>query len=324
MVTSPYIIIKSFNSKSFKEKVSVTIAAFLDIFLLWLKYLPKGSVIVTVNNSKMILYPKKGTIHRDLYLYKKRECICTDHLIHDGIIKEGDVVLDAGANIGYYTLIESKLVGTKGTVYAVEPVKSTIELLKINVKLNNLKNVKIYQLAFGGQNRESTVYVSSASNLSSMNKESAGGKILDVQPVSEQTVDTFLEEKLTPKLIRMDVEGYEYEILKGMPKTLKCDIKILVELHPVFLSRNKLNEIFKILQENDFMVRFAIFEDKVKKNRIVRSLYSKSGVNLPLYFSNISLKELQLVLEEHPTDAPNVLLEKSTITFSVTRPRDKF
>src|SRR5208283_4730282 len=100
-------------------------------------------------------------------------------------------------------------------VYAVEPVEGNIELLKKNVRLNNLKNVDIFQRAFGECNEESKIYVSNFSNLCSMNKNSTVGKIIGTQSVSKETVDTFLKNKSSPSLIRMDVEGYEYEILSG-------------------------------------------------------------------------------------------------------------
>ena len=94
----------------------------------------------------MLLFPKNGAIQLDLFLHKKREFICTDYLIGDGIIKEEDVVLDIGANIGYYALIESQLVGLNGKVYAVEPVQGNFELLKKNVHLNNLENVAYFSI----------------------------------------------------------------------------------------------------------------------------------------------------------------------------------
>ncbi len=280
--------------------------------------MPKKGAIVEVNNSKMLVFPKKGAIHRELFLHRKREVMCTDHLIGGGVLKVGDVVLDIGANIGYYVLIESQLVGVKGKVYAVEPVEGNIELLKKNVRLNNLKNVDIFQLAIGECTEESKIYVSNFSNLCSMNKSSTVGQIIGTQSVSKETVDSFLKNKSSPNLIRMDVEGYEYEILRGMHQTLKGDVKILVELHPYYL-REKLGEIFQILKKNRFRVRFAVFEPKVDESKIVSkivdSLWQKGGVELaPSTFviENVSLQKLQNIMKEYPSLAPNVLFEKQS------------
>jgi len=313
--------IKMARKRGFEKTVSILIAVLLNSLLLRLQrmYLPKNGAIVEVNNSKMLVFPQKGAIHRDLFLYKKREVVCTDFLIGGGVIKEGDVVLDIGANIGYYVLIESQLVGSKGKVYAVEPVLENFELLKKNVRLNNLQNVDAFQLSFGECNEESKIYVSNFSNLSSMDKNTVGGKIIGIQSVSKKTVDTFLKNKPSPRLIRMDVEGYEYEILGGMPQTLKGDLRILVELHPNLLSDEKMDEIFQILRQNGFWVRFAIFEPKVDQSqivsKIVNSLLQKSGVDAPspaFVLKNVSLQRLQRVMKDYPRIAPNVMFEKQS------------
>lgn len=275
------------------------------------KYLPE-SAVTTVNNSKMYLYPRQGGINYDLFLYKKREPLCTDFLIHSSVLKEGDVVLDIGANIGYYVLIESRLVGKKGRVYAVEPVTSTFELMKKNLQLNNPTNVYPYNFAFGEKDGESEIYVCNESNLCAMNKNAVGGKIVRVQKVPLVTVDTFFKDKPSPKLIRMDVEGYEYQIFKGMTNTLRGNTKIFMELHygPPFISLEKMDEFFSLLEENNYRVRFAVFEDKVEDIGVVRALLKKSGYKLPIVLTNVSVEELKKVLQKNPM-SPNVLLEKA-------------
>jgi FkbM family methyltransferase len=276
-----------------------------------IKYLPEKTV-TKVNNSKMFLFPRQMGINYDLFLYKKREPLCTDFLIHSAILKEGDTVLDIGANIGYYVLIESQLVGKTGKVYAVEPVTSTFQLMQNNVKLNNLGNVSAFNFAFGEKVETSEIYVCNESNLCAMNKAAVGGKIMRTQKVAVETVDSFFKGKSAPKLIRMDVEGWEYQIIKGMPETLKGDVRILVELHYglPFISPQKMDELLGILKENNFRVRFAVFEDKVQENKIVSSLLKKGGYKLPIVLTNISLQELKKALEANLM-SPNVLFEKT-------------
>ena len=172
-----YRTFKQAKVKGFTKTVFAILAILLKRLLSPVKIIPEKS-IVQVNDSKMLLYPIKGAIYEDLFLYKKREPLCTDYLMHSGVIKEGDVVLDIGANIGYYVLIESQLVGEKGKVYAVEPVRSNFELLEKNVQLNNLKNVSTFQFAFGEKDAKSEIYVTDKSNLCAMNRDAVGGKIL--------------------------------------------------------------------------------------------------------------------------------------------------
>lgn len=269
--------------------------------------------LIEVNDSEMLVFPSKGAIHTDLFLYKKREPLCTNYLMHSGILKEGDVVLDIGANIGYYALAEAKLVGETGKVYAIEPVASNFQLLQKNVNLNKFSNVETFQYAVGDKNEMADIFVSNMSNLCAVNKDAVGGEIVEVQPVSMITIDEFIKDKKTPKLIRMDVEGYEYEILKGMKDTLKEDIKILMELHPQpgFMHPNKLQELYQILEKNNFRVKFVVFENKVIENTVIEILNKKSGIELPVVAANMSIQELkQFVIQYQHLAAPNILLEK--------------
>jgi FkbM family methyltransferase len=307
-----YRTIRQAKEKGFVSTASMLLVLSLRRILANLKYIPENT-IVEVNNSKMFLLPKKGAIHRELFSYKKREPICTNYVMYSGILKEGDVVLDIGANIGYYVLVESQLVGKSGKVYAVEPVRSNFELLERNVQLNNFKNVSTFQFAFGEKDTKSEIYVSDKSNLCAMNRNAVGGKIISAQEVCVETVDAFFKDKAPPNLIRMDVEGYEYEIIKGMAKTLKGNIKILAELHPLrrYLDPEKMDEIFQILEQNNFRVSFVVFEDKVVENRIVRFLLKKAGNKLPIVASNISMQELKKLVEvNRGLASPNVVFEK--------------
>ena len=275
----------------------------------------KPEVRVTkVNKSKMILYPKTGDINTDLYLYRKREPICTEFLINSGIIKKTNTVLDIGANIGYYALIEAQLVGMGGTVYAIEPVAGNYRLLEKNVRLNEFSNVSTYQLAFGDRNERAEIFVSNKSNLCAMSKEAVGGEVLGVQDVQMMTVDQFLVGKKQPSLIRMDVEGFEYEIIKGMEQTLKGKTSILLELHaqPAYLKPEKLEELLQILEDNHYRVKFIVYEHKVRENPITRTLLRQAGDQLPIVGKNMSIKQLRKFIPTYRyLTAPNILFEKT-------------
>jgi FkbM family methyltransferase len=308
--------IKQARKNGFVKTTSMLLVLSLRSVLAKLKYLPK-TAIVEVNNSQMFLLPRKSDINQDLFVYKKREPICTNYLIHSGILKEGDVALDIGANIGYYVLIESQLVGKKGHVYAVEPVLSTFKQMQKNVRLSNSTNVSTFQLAFGAERKEkSEIYVSGKSNLSSMSREAVGGTLEYAQEVVMETVDSFLKDKAPPNIVRMDVEGFEYEIIKGMSETLKGNLKILVELHPLpkYMKPGKMDEIFQMLEQNNFKVRFAVFEDKVEENRLIRFLLKKAGNKLPIINFNMSIPEFKKTLKENIQFAsPNVVFEKQIL-----------
>src|SRR3989344_942009 len=76
-------------------------------------------------------------------------------------VKEGDTVLDIGANIGYYTLIFAKLVGPRGKVYAFEPDPKNFSLLKKNIKINSYDNVVLINKAISDKTEKIKLYFSS-------------------------------------------------------------------------------------------------------------------------------------------------------------------
>jgi len=248
-----------------------------------------GSVIREVNGSRMYLDLKDKGVSRDLLLDGKREIISTDYLLSSNILKEGDVVLDIGANIGYYALIESKLIGDRGKVYAVEPVSTNIDILKKNIGLNDCKNIKIFNFAIGDTNKKSRIYISDRCNLCSIGKKPEG--VIDEQIVDVLTVDSLLKGRDNPNLIRMDVEGYEYNVIKGMCKTLENDVKIFMEVHGPFLTRKQLEEMFDILKQHDFQVQCIMMDRKNKPSKIVKYFMDKLNER-DFGFLNMDMEEL--------------------------------
>ncbi len=275
-------------------------------------YLPKQRLI-KVNGSWMLVYPKKKGIQLDLYLCREREPLCTKILLNNAIIKQGDCILDIGANIGYYVLLESRLVGDFGIVYGVEPVKTTFALLKENVSLNRRSNVELHNLAVGDKNEQAEIYVSDKSNLSAMRKEASGGTILGTQAVNVITIDYFLVGKRFPNLIRMDVEGYEYEIVKGMEKTLQKadDLWVMIELHvsPKQSTWEHVTEILSTLEKNNFKIRYVIYNRSVKDNKVFQYLRHGFGTPFPYIARDISYSKL-LELLKGQQEGPNILFQK--------------
>jgi FkbM family methyltransferase len=172
-------------------------------------------------------------------------------------VKEGDVVVDIGANIGYYALLEARLVGNNGKIYAIEPVRQNVELLRKNIEINGYSNIMSYELAIGDVNGVNSMYITKQRNkhtfrevVGTRKEKYVTGKI-DVEVV---TLDDFLQNKLYPNVIRMDVEGYEYQIIKGMKNTLqkKLPLKIFVEFHFHLLKQHESIEILETLKDAGF------------------------------------------------------------------------
>lgn len=271
------------------------------------RYAPE-SAVSKVNGFRMLLYPKRGAIHKDLFLHGEREMIATEFLKRSGVLGAGDVCLDVGANIGYYVLLESQLVGASGFVYAIEPVRSNFTLLRKNIALNHMGNVECFNVAAGKADCESQIYVSASSNLCSMVKETTA-ECVGSQAVKVVGLDSFLVDKRFPTLLRMDPEGYEYQILLGMPDALKRGVKVLVEVHADLLGEDLLRMLV-LFERNRYYVRFCAFETKVLEGKVLRYLYKKAGYDLPAVYYNLSVSRLADLLLKHKGWCPNVLFEK--------------
>jgi len=211
-------------------------------------------IIRKIHGSKMILDTNDDGISKQLILNATREELQTELI--KKILKPGMNILDIGANIGYYALIESTKIGDKGIIFAIEPSSSNISHLEENVKINNKSNIiKIFRLAVSDKNGRSKLYVSSKSNLNTLirpNKQTNSLLKLNrgTENIATTTVDNFISKYGKVNLIRMDVEGYEVQIFRGMKQTLKKnnDLKILFEAHP-FLYDSPKKTVYKYLTE---------------------------------------------------------------------------
>jgi len=229
-------------------------------------------VKVTVNDYQMYINPKDKGISKELYLYGGREFFSTEFM--KNYISKDDVVIDIGANIGYYALLEGKL-ARKGEIYCVEPVPANVHLLKKNIELNNCKNISVFQYAIGDFNGKSKIYIYDKCNWSSFIRNPKGNIVEEIE-VPVMTLDTFVKKHVhrNPTLIRMDVEGYEYNILKGASETLRksTKLKLAIEMHPHLMPSASTKELLNILKGNDFKVRAIILDPKPRDYKDVGAL----------------------------------------------------
>ena len=130
------------------------------------------------------------------------------------LLKPGDVVVDVGANVGYYTRITSRIVGKDGVVLAVEPMPSALRILELNCA--DLSNVELLRVALSDREGESTFYVRKRGDASSLLSDSRAVPIR----VKTKTADDLFMDRARIDFIKIDVEGFELEVLRGAQKTL--------------------------------------------------------------------------------------------------------
>lgn len=154
-------------------------------------------------------------IGRTLILFGRRE---EDHrIILQKVLKPGMTVLDIGANIGYYAMMERGLVGETGRIIAVEPARGNIATLKRNVALNGYQNIDFFHMAISDTDGTGDLLISPFSNLHSFHaRTDAKRQTGEIEKVETRTVPSMMAEFGNIDLIRMDVEGHEVEVFNGM------------------------------------------------------------------------------------------------------------
>lgn len=135
--------------------------------------------------------------------------------------REHSVIIDVGANIGAITLYAAKLV-PKGRVLAFEPLPEIMKDLVANVRLNNVNHVSLHQVALGSratraQIRPDLTERGSSSLLSYGSSGHEFGALVDIEI---RTLDEFTNGLERVDLIKIDVEGYEAEVLRGATQTI--------------------------------------------------------------------------------------------------------
>jgi len=215
--------------------------------------MPDKTIVVTHGSKMELDLLTDSGISHDLYFHGTREQASISYLLNNNIIKPGDIALDIGGNIGYYVLLESKLVGETGKVYALEPVKDSCDQLRKNIELNNRTNIETYNIAASDVNGTSNIHISCYRNWSSL-VNTIPTRFSHTEKITTVTMDNFLNDKPTPNFIRMDVEGYEYAIVRGLKQTLLSQKRgaMLLEIHPNIMSKDQTIELFSLLEETGY------------------------------------------------------------------------
>lgn len=193
--------------------------------------------------------------------------------------KQGDFVIDVGAHIGRYTLVSSKLVRPTGRVIAIEADPDSFDLLNQNIALNGLSNVLPINCAAYSQQTEITLYRPSPSSLYrgiiTTRAERAIFWLSEHQnyvKVCANTLDEILHLNGKRKInwIKIDVEGAEFEVLKGATQLLSesDELSILVEIHDI-LDRHHEKNIIDFLRSLNCEIKFVQSYDRTTEKHMI-------------------------------------------------------
>jgi FkbM family methyltransferase len=183
--------------------------------------------------------------------------------LRENMICPGDTIFDVGGHHGWYATVLSHYIGEHGKVVTFEPNPKNCEIIKRNISLNQLSNVWVENIAIGSQDQDAVVTNASDTAVKS-------GKIDDRYwpeswsrtsvsrgiEVKMKSLDSYAhEQNVIPSLLKIDVEGYEVEVLRGSRFILASRPKLCLEIHhPDSLARygTSLNDIFEVVPLKDY------------------------------------------------------------------------
>jgi FkbM family methyltransferase len=164
-------------------------------------------------------------LYKWLLLLKGRGHYNLDKVVFLSLVQDQDTVLDVGANLGYYTLLFSQIVGSRGAVHAFEPVPDTFaRLADLISEREKCKNVHLNDVAIGDACSDQEIFIPANDfGQASLAEDKLIAKTTKSYVIPVTTIDTYVEERDFSRLdfVKIDVEGYELLCLTGAVNTLK-------------------------------------------------------------------------------------------------------
>jgi FkbM family methyltransferase len=201
------------------------------------------------------VYDRAFPIYRSCYRAFKAYADRAERQLLKRILSAGDVVVDAGANIGIYSQFLARCVGATGIVHSFEPSPENFKRLESAVR--RYTNVRVSNAAVGERSGRSKLYVSDKLNVDHRTYPIEGDSRSAV-PIDIIALDDYFKPGERVDLIKMDIQGYELHALRGASRVLadNPDLKLLFELWPYGLKQagSKWVELLDTLQSKNMLI----------------------------------------------------------------------
>ena len=202
------------------------------------------------------LFERYYFIYKPLYFFYKNISDRQKIALFKKNIKQGMRVLDLGANIGFYTILFSKLVGETGKVFAFEPDAKNYKHLEENAK--KLYNVVVEKKAVSDKTGKINFYISKDLNVDHHSYDIGEGRVCE--EVDAIAIDDYFPDDIKIDFIKIDIQGYEATALKGMSKIMRQPGRMIVfgELWPYGLQKagSSAEEYLQFLKSHGFKIKF--------------------------------------------------------------------
>jgi FkbM family methyltransferase len=192
-------------------------------------------------------------------------------------LRPGDGFIDIGANIGHYSLLASRLVGENGKVLAVEPAQWIHSILDQHIRLNGAANVRTVQVAASDACGKLELYPGAPDNIGKTSTVSRKGEpvMVEALPLSQILRE---DEIRCARVIKIDVEGAELQVLRGLAPVLgrmRDDLEIVMEISPSLMPEADAAqaEIFATMAAHGFLA--SRFDNDYRVDSYLRGQHSK-------------------------------------------------
>lgn len=248
------------------------------------RYFFKKSIVNYVNNSKLIvsngMSGATGNIYAGLMEFHDMS-----FLLH--FLTKDDKFLDIGANVGVYTVLASSVRGASSI--AIEPMKKTFDSLMDNILINRLDSkVKAFNIGLGSE--EKTLFFKNEDTMSHVIYTNDNN--ISVETVEVKRLDDIVSESFD--LIKIDVEGFESEVIKGGHNCFKNAKAIIIELNN---SGNKYGFNDSAIHEELLSFGFLPYSYEPFSRKLNKLETFKNGGNT-LYLKNLGYIENKVIKSE--------------------------
>ncbi len=214
-------------------------------------------LILTKDNFEIYCQGNRGSVEMELLMSRDYEPEISKHILDN--LKDTKYFLDIGANIGFYSLLVAKR-RPEIKIISFEPVRETFDRLIKNIKKNNFTNITAHNIGLANENTRRDIFLTTELGHNSFLSNSNL-----VEKVLVKKTDDFLVLKDKKIFIKIDTEGYEFEVIKGMEELLKNNAcQIVFEFTPKFYRKFYQDDhapakLLSFLEQRNFQITFLDF-----------------------------------------------------------------